>query len=60
MKFNNQMNFPVDLAKIINENASKKLDNRKLSQHDGKQIEIFVIDGDSENIDGNLISWSVT
>ena len=54
------MNFPVDLAKIINENASKKLDNRKLSQHDGKQIEIFVIDGDSENIDGNLISWSVT
>ena len=51
MEFNNEMNFPADLANIINENASKNNDDRKLSQHNGKQIEIFVINGDSEKID---------
>ena len=48
MEFNNQMNFPADLANIINENAAKNLDKRKLTQHDGIQIELFLINGDSE------------
>ena len=42
------MQFPENLASLINEDASSKL------------LEIFLLNGDSEEIDINLNSWTVT
>ena len=42
------MKFPENLASLINENASQLL------------LEILLINGDTEEIDKNLRSWTVT
>ena len=42
------MKFPINLASLINENSSKKL------------LEIMVLNGDTDEIDTNLRSWTVT
>ena len=42
------MKFPEDLASLINENTSDKL------------LEILMLNGDAEEIDNNLRSWTVT
>ena len=42
------MKFPEDLASLINENTSDKL------------LEILMLNGDTEEIDKNLRSWTVT
>ena len=42
------MMFPENLASMINEKSSDKL------------LEVMVLNGDSEEIDKNLRSWSVT
>ena len=48
LEFTNQMEFPENLASLINENSS------------GKLLEILMINGDSDEIDKNLSSWTVT
>ena len=48
MEFTNQMEFPEDLASLINESSS------------GKLLEILMINGNTEEIDKNLSSWTVT
>ena len=42
------MKFPEDLASLINENTSDKL------------LEILMLNGEAEEIDYNLRSWTVT
>ena len=42
------MMFPENLASMINEKSSDKL------------LEVIMLNGDSEEIDKNLRSWSVT
>ena len=42
------MKFPEDLASLINENTSDKL------------LEILMLNGNTEEIDKNLRSWTVT
>ena len=42
------MNFPENLKSLINEKTSDKL------------LEILLLNGDTEEIDNNLISWTVS
>ena len=48
MEFSNDMDFPDNMARQINEDISDK------------KLEIFMINGETEEIDENLISWTVT
>ena len=48
LEFTHEMKFPENLASIINENTSQLL------------LEILLINGDTEEIDKNLRSWTVT
>ena len=48
LEFTNQMEFPEDLASLINEISN------------GKLLEILMINGNTEEIDKNLSSWTVT
>ena len=48
LEFTNQMEFPEDLASLINESSN------------GKLLEILMINGNTEEIDKNLSSWTVT
>ena len=48
MKFSNDMDFPDNMARQINENISDKT------------LEIQMLNGETEEIDENLISWNVT
>ena len=56
IEFTREINFPENFVSLINENA---YDDRKLSKSYGELIEILVINGDTEEIDKNLISWTV-
>lgn len=49
------MNFPKNLESLINENTSDNLGKR-----DGRLLEIFMLNGDTNEIDKNLKSWFVT
>ena len=48
MKFSNDMDFPDNMARQINENISDQT------------LEILMLNGETEEIDENLISWNVT
>ena len=50
LKFTHKMQFPDDIADLI---IGRKLYPEKL-------IEIIMINGDTEEIDENLVSWFVT
>ena len=48
MEFSNDMDFPDNMARQINENISDK------------KLEILLVNGETDEIDENLISWTVT
>ena len=48
MEFSNDMDFPDNMARQINENISDQT------------LEILMLNGETEEIDENLISWTVT
>ena len=50
------MTFPENLASFINENTSN---TRDLSDSYDKLIEIIVLNGETNEIDKNLVSWTV-
>ena len=50
------MTFPEKLASFINENTSN---SRELSDSSDKLIEIIVLNGETDEIDKNLVSWTV-
>ena len=47
LEFTHEMNFPQNLASLINENTSNKL------------LEILMLNGYTQEIDSNLKSWTV-
>ena len=48
LKFTNEMVLPENLASLINDSASNKL------------LEVVMINGDTQEIDSNLLQWTVT
>ena len=50
------MTFPENLTSFINESTSN---TRELTDSYGELIEIIVLSGETNEIDKNLVSWTV-